>query len=64
MPIDVTKIVVSTTIQMRIALDVLVNTGLFGVTREEVAERLICERLIVLVEDNWTQVSIPGDGDA
>jgi len=60
-------ITVPTTPQMRAALDRLVVSGLFGRTREEVAERLICDRLFDLVDDNWTSLvplgEAPGEGD-
>ncbi len=45
-----------------VALSRLRATGLFGTTLEDVAERLLLERLRELVEDHWTEAfGDPGD---
>ena len=34
-------------------LDMLVETGLFGRTRDDVVERLVCEKLRSLMDRGW-----------
>jgi hypothetical protein len=52
------RIKFTTSVQVDQYLGQLKQTGLFGRTKAEIAERLVCDRLIELSQEGWIKIRL------
>ncbi len=56
------RITITVAPQVSAHIDTLLATGLFGLNRAQLVERLMCDRLIELANEGWIKVRRPGKG--